>query len=115
LVASLVSEGEVVVTLVWETAGVSPGVYSLRAWAHPVEGETQVEDNEGTSGEIQVNSEPSPPLPPQWLSLLLIIVLLLFILFVILALLHRRRKRKGMSKSFNKAWEAWYTRSPVSD
>jgi hypothetical protein len=114
LVVSLASEGELTVTFVWDTSGLSPGTYTIKARAHSVKGETNLENNEFENGEVHIVTEPAPPFPPLWLSLLLIIILLLFILFIILALLYRRRKRRDLSAPFNKAWEAWYGRSPVS-
>jgi hypothetical protein len=114
LVASLAAESELTVTFVWDTSGLAPGTYTIKARAHSVEGETNLENNEFTNGEVHIIPEPALPFPPLWLSLLLVIILLLFILFIILALLYRRRKRRDLGEPFNKAWEAWYARSPVS-
>jgi len=113
LVVSLVPEGELDVTFVWDTLGVSPGVYVVKAWATPVNGETHIEDNTLLDGTVEITSGISPMLIPNWLTYLIGFILVLLITLLIIALLHRRKRRKESRESFNRAWKAWYKRSSI--
>ncbi len=113
LVSSLVSGGEFTVSFVWDTGGVAPGIYTVKAYAPPVENETNIENNTLTDGTINVISPSPKPFLPDWAIAALISILLLLLLFLIMALLKRRRNRKELHESFNRAWKAWYGRSPM--
>ena len=113
LVSSLVSGGEFTVSFVWDTSGVTPGNYTVKAHTPPVENETSIEDNAFTDGTINVISPSPKPFLPDWAITTLISILLLLLLFLIMALLKKRRNRKELHESFNRAWKAWYTRSPM--
>ena len=113
LVVSLVPGGELDVTFVWDTLGVSPGVYVVRAWATPVNGETNIEDNTLLDGTVEITSGISPMLIPNWLIYLIGFILVLLIILLIIALLHRRKRQKESRESFNRAWKAWYKYSSI--
>jgi hypothetical protein len=113
LVDSLVSGGEVTVSFVWETGGVAPGNYLIKAYITPVPGETAIEDNVFMNGFVKVKSPSPKPLVPDWIIAALISLLLLLLLFLILTFLKRRKKTEDLEEPFTRAWKAWYEHSPI--
>ncbi len=114
LVDALVSGGELTVNFVWDTGGVAPGNYVIKANITPVPGETALEDNIFVNGIIKVKSPSSNLLAPDWIIAALISLLLLLILFLIITLLRRKKKNEDPGESFTRAWKAWYDRSPMN-
>lgn len=55
-VADLSHGEEETLTFDWATSGVAEGEYQLKAYAHPVDGETSVEDNEFLDGTVTITS-----------------------------------------------------------
>jgi hypothetical protein len=96
LVEALGSGGELTVTLVWDTGGVAPGNYVIKAQVIPVPGETAIEDNMLVDGVVKVKSPFPTTLVPDWIIAALISLLLFLLFFLILTLLKRRRKKEDV-------------------
>lgn len=97
------------VTLVfhWNTQGVKQGNYILSAFAEPVPGEENVEDNYLEDGVVKIATAPTGWFVPEWFWWLLLLLLIL-ILILLLVWYYRRRKRKEAMEPFISGWTAWY-------
>lgn len=97
------------VTLVfhWNTQGVKQDNYILSAFAEPVPGEENVENNYLEDGVVKIATAPTGWFVPEWFWWLLLLLLIL-ILILLLVWYYRRRKRKETMEPFNSGWTAWY-------
>jgi len=93
----------------WNTGGVTKGNYTLSAFASPVEGEEDVDDNGLTDGVVEVRRARTPTgwFVPDWVWLLLL-PLLILLLILLAILIYRRRKKKKVEGTFHSGWITRY-------
>lgn len=93
-------------TFHWDLEGVAEGNYTLSAFATPIEGEREIDDNYLEDGIIEVRAVAGGLSIPFWFWWLLL--LLALILLVLAIWMHRRKKRKKSEENFYSGWTAWY-------
>ncbi|MGA2309376.1 MAG: CARDB domain-containing protein [Candidatus Bathyarchaeia archaeon] len=99
-VISLLPHSSKTITVEWNTANVSPGVYTISANATIVEGDVNPSNNNFVDGRITIISAP-PPFAPSGILLTLILAglgILAGLAFLILLLAHYSRKRKRKTR-----------------
>ena len=93
----------------WDTQGVLEGNYTLKALAHAVSGEQNLENNSCEDGIVTVVESPKRRYIPSWFYWLLLLMLLVILMAILLiAWYYRRKKRKRAEEAFNSGWTAWY-------
>jgi len=98
-VTGLVPNGNQTLEFLWNTTGLSDGVYGIRAEASTVSGETERSNNVYTASVVTVGRHTSL-LSPDWAIVLLSASLVAF--GIIFLLLMRRRKKKARPRSITK-------------
>ncbi len=96
----------------WDTTNVPEGNYTIRAFAAPVEGEGNIEDNTKIDGRVRIiASSVSGYFTFNWFDWFLLLLLLTMII-LLLVMLYRQRQKGGREKnaknSFDSGWAAWY-------
>jgi len=95
------------ITFQWNLNNVQESNYTISAYAIPVQGETNTEDNTLIYGKIKVVKSPAYYFTGDMFNGFLIFLLIFLILLLSLMLLFRRRKKKE-EDTFYSGWTAWY-------
>jgi hypothetical protein len=106
-IANLAVETEQTLTFQWNLTNLQQGNYTLTAYAPPVQGETDIEDNTATYGPIRVTESPAFYFDQNTFNMLFLFLLILLILLLSLWFL-AKRKRKKHDETFYTGWTAWY-------
>jgi len=106
-IANLAVGTEQTLTFQWNLTNLQQGNYTLTAYAPPVQGETDVEDNTATYGPIRVTESPAFYFDQNTFDVLFLFLLILLILLLSLWFLAKRRKKKR-EETFYSGWTAWY-------
>jgi hypothetical protein len=107
LVASLQPDETRILTLQWNTQGISEGNYTLSVLAGPVQAEKDVTDNSLEDGIIWIKAALPILLLPWWLWWVLLFLIILLTISILI-ILYRRRKQKKDEETFYSGWTAWY-------
>lgn len=106
-ISDLGSGTERTITFQWNLNNVQEGNYTISAYAIPVQGESDTEDNTLIYGKVKVVESPAYYFTGDVFNGFLFFLLLLLVLLLSLLLLFRRRRKKH-EESFYSGWTAWY-------
>lgn len=103
----LSSGTERTITFQWKLDNVQEGNYTISAYAIPVQGESDTEDNTLIYGKVKVVESPAYYFTGDVFNGFLFFLLILLVLLLSLLLLFRRRRKKH-EETFYLGWTAWY-------
>ena len=103
----LSSGTERTITFQWNLNNAQEGNYTISAYAIPVQGESDTEDNTLIYGKVKVVESPAYYFDGDMFNGFLFFLLILLVLLLSLLLLFRRRRKKH-EETFYSGWTAWY-------